>query len=77
MLEKVNKIMEATLLIFIIMDLLFCVAGLQRQLNPERKNYISFEEISDVEKAEDGTITIISTDGNVYTINVKEEKVEQ
>lgn len=71
MMEKVNKIMEVILLIFIIMDLLFCVAGLQKQLNPERKDYISFNEISDVEKADDGTITIISTDGNVYTINTQ------
>lgn len=50
MIEKINKIMKVILLIFIIMDLLFCLAGLQRKLNPERKNYISFEEISDVEK---------------------------
>lgn len=69
--EKINKIMEVILLIFIIMDLLFCLAGLQKQLNPEQRTQISFEEISDVEKADDGTITIISTDGNVYTINTQ------
>ena len=69
--EKVNKIFETILLIFIVMDLLFCLAGLQKQLNPERRTSISFEKISDVEKADDGTITIISTDGNVYTINTQ------
>ena len=69
--EKLNKIIETILLIFIVMDLLFCLAGLHRQFNSERRTQISFEEISDVKKADDGTITIISSDGNVYTINVE------
>lgn len=71
--EKINKAIETILLIFIVMDLLLCLVGLQKQLNPEQRTQISFEEISDVEKADDGTITIISTDGNVYTINVEEK----
>lgn len=40
--------------------------------NPERKNYITFENISDVSK-EDGTISITDIDGNEYTINTKGE----
>ena len=69
--EKLNKIIEIILLIFIVMDLILCIAGRHIRNNPERRTSISFEEISDVKKADDGTITIISSDGNVYTINVE------
>ena len=32
-------------------------------------SYIAFDSIADVSKADDGTITLTSTDGNTYTIN--------
>ena len=32
-------------------------------------SYIAFDSIADVSKADDGTITLTSTDGNTYTVN--------
>lgn len=36
---------------------------------PKFKNFVAFDEIQDMSKADDGTITIVTTDGNSYTVN--------
>lgn len=36
---------------------------------PKFKSFVTFDEIKDMSKADDGTITITTTDGNSYTVN--------
>lgn len=36
---------------------------------PKFKQFVAFDEIQDMSKADDGTITIETTDGNSYTVN--------
>ena len=35
---------------------------------PKFKQFVAFDEIQDMSKASDGTITIVTTDGNSYTV---------
>ena len=37
--------------------------------SPERKQYVSFDEIDDMTRLLDGTIIINTTDGNSYAVN--------
>ena len=39
---------------------------------PKFKQFVAFDEIQNIEKADDGTITIYTTDGNSYTVNVNQ-----
>lgn len=36
---------------------------------PKFKQFVAFDEIQDMSKADDGTITITTTDGNSYKVN--------
>ena len=44
---------------------------------PKFKQFVAFDEIQDMSKASDGTITITTTDGNSYTVNPSVKKTEQ
>lgn len=44
---------------------------------PKFKQFVSFDEIQDMSKASDGTITITTTDGNSYTVNPFVKATEQ
>lgn len=44
---------------------------------PKFKQFVAFDEIQDMSKADDGTITIITTDGNSYTVNSSAKATEQ
>lgn len=44
---------------------------------PKFKSFVAFDEIQDMSKADDGTITIITTDGNSYTVNPSVKATEQ
>lgn len=44
---------------------------------PKFKQFVAFDEIQDMSKASDGTITIITTDGNSYTVNSSVKTTEQ
>lgn len=44
---------------------------------PKFKQFVTFDEIQDMSKADDGTITIITTDGNSYTVNSSAKATEQ
>ena len=44
---------------------------------PKFKSFVTFDEIQNVEKADDGTITITTTDGNSYTVNPSAKATEQ
>ena len=41
------------------------------------RQYIAFDEIQDMSKADNGTITIVSTDGNSYIVNTSVKAAEQ
>ena len=44
---------------------------------PKFKQFVAFDEIQDMSKASDGTITITTTDGNSYTVNPSVKATEQ
>ena len=44
---------------------------------PKFRQYIAFDEIQDMSKADNGTITIVSTDGNSYIVNTSVKAAEQ
>lgn len=44
---------------------------------PKFRQYIAFDEIQDMSKADNGTITIVSTDGNSYIVNPSVKATEQ
>lgn len=44
---------------------------------PKFKQFVAFDEIQDMSKASDGTITITTTDGNSYTVNPSVKTTEQ
>ena len=44
---------------------------------PKFRQYVAFDEIHDMSKADDGIITITTTDGNSYTVNPSEKTTEQ
>lgn len=44
---------------------------------PKFRQYIAFDEIQDMSKADNGTITIVSTDGNSYIVNTSVNAAEQ
>ena len=44
---------------------------------PKFKNFVAFDEIQDMSKADDGTITITTTDGNSYIVNPSVKAIEQ
>lgn len=44
---------------------------------PKFKQFVAFDEIQDMSKASDGTITITTTDGNSYTVNPSVKETEQ
>lgn len=44
---------------------------------PKFRQYVAFDEIQDMSKADDGTITIVTTDGNSYTVNPSVKVTEQ
>lgn len=44
---------------------------------PKFRQYVAFNEIQDMSKASDGTITITTTDGNSYTVNPSVKATEQ
>ena len=44
---------------------------------PKFKQFVAFDEIQDMSKASDGTITIANTDGNSYTVNPSVKAIEQ
>ena len=44
---------------------------------PKFRQYIAFDEIQDMSKADNGTITIVSTDGNSYIVNPSVKATKQ
>ena len=44
---------------------------------PKFRQYVAFDEIQDMSKADNGTITIVSTDGNSYIVNPSVKATEQ
>lgn len=44
---------------------------------PKFKSFVAFDEIQDMSKANDGTITIMTTDGNSYTVNPSVKATEK
>lgn len=44
---------------------------------PKFKSFVAFDEIQNISKADDGTITIETTDGNSYTVNPSVKATEQ
>ena len=44
---------------------------------PKFKQFVAFDEIQDMSKADDGIITIETTDGNSYTVNPSVKATEQ
>lgn len=44
---------------------------------PKFKQFVAFDEIQDMSKASDSTITITTTDGNSYTVNPSVKETEQ
>lgn len=44
---------------------------------PKFKSFVAFDEIQDMSKANDGTITITTTDGNSYTVNPSVKATEK
>ena len=44
---------------------------------PKFRQYVAFDEIHDMSKADDGKITIETTDGNSYTVNPSVKATEQ
>lgn len=44
---------------------------------PKFRQYVAFNEIQDMSKADDGTITIVTTDGNSYIVNLSVKATEQ
>ena len=44
---------------------------------PKFKSFVAFDEIQDMLKANDGTITITTTDGNSYTVNPSVKETEK
>lgn len=44
---------------------------------PKFKSFVAFDEIRDMSKADNGTITIVTTDGNSYTVNPSAKATEQ
>lgn len=44
---------------------------------PKFKQFVAFDEIQDMSKADDGIITIETTDGNSYTVNPSVKVTEQ
>lgn len=44
---------------------------------PKFKSFVAFDEIQDMSKADDGTITITTTDGNSYKVNPSVRTTEQ
>lgn len=44
---------------------------------PKFKQFVAFDEIQDMSKAGDGTITVETTDGNSYTVNPSVKATEQ
>ena len=44
---------------------------------PKFKSFVAFDEIQDMSKADDGTITITTNDGNSYTVNPSVKATEQ
>lgn len=44
---------------------------------PKFRQYVAFDEIQDMSKADDGTITITTNDGNSYTVNPSVKATEQ
>lgn len=43
---------------------------------PKFKSFVTFDEIRDMSKADNGTITIVTTDGNSYTVNPSAKATE-
>lgn len=43
---------------------------------PKFKSFVAFDEIRDMSKADNGTITIVTTDGNSYTVNPSAKATE-
>lgn len=43
---------------------------------PKFKQFVTFDEIQDMSKADNGTITIVTTDGNSYTVNPSAKATE-
>ena len=39
---------------------------------PKFKQFVAFDEISDIVKANDNSITIYTTDGNSYSVNINQ-----
>lgn len=44
---------------------------------PKFKSFVAFDEIRDMSKADNGTITIVTTDGNSYTVNPSAKATEK
>lgn len=44
---------------------------------PKFRQYVAFNEIQDMSKTDDGTITIVTTDGNSYIVNPSVKATEQ
>lgn len=44
---------------------------------PKFKSFVAFDEIRDMSKADNGIITIVTTDGNTYVVNPSVKKIEQ
>lgn len=44
---------------------------------PKFKSFVAFNEIRDMSKADNGTITIVTTDGNSYTVNPSAKATEK
>lgn len=44
---------------------------------PKFKSFVAFDEIRDMSKADNGIITIVTTDGNTYAVNPSVKKIEQ
>lgn len=44
----------------------------QNEYTPKFRQYVAFDEIQDMSKADDGAITIVTTDGNSYIVNPSE-----
>lgn len=49
----------------------------RNEYTPKFKSFVAFDEIRDMSKADDGTITIVTTDGNSYVVNPSVKATEQ
>ena len=44
----------------------------RNEYTPKFKSFVAFDEISDIVKANDNSITIYTTDGNSYSVNINQ-----